>query len=125
MIAFACACAKSMCVFGGRYHSCQVSYCWSILSRVPLVLSSQVSSVWLHNRVMPPERKRFVLVRWLEDENVGVVPVSAVHADSRVYVGALAKVKYDRKFYDAELLQTSGECVVLPAAYVRVLVAGE
>lgn len=74
---------------------------------------------------MPPERKRFVLVRWLEDESVGVVPVSAVHADSRVYVGALAKVKYGRKFFDAELLQTSGECVVLPAAYVRVLVVGE
>lgn len=101
-----------------------LSYCWSVLSRAPLVLSTQVSSVLtpVHNRVMPPERKRFVLVRWLEDESVGVVPVSAVHADSRVYVGAHAKVKYGRKFYDAELLQTAGECVVLPTIYVRVLV---
>ena len=60
-------------------------------------------------------------MRWLEDESVGVVPLSAVHADSRVCVGANAKVKYGRKFYDAELLQTSGECVVLPTVYVRVL----
>ena len=43
----------------------------------------------------------------------------------RMYVGAFAKVKYGRKFYNAKLLQTTGECVVLPAAYVRVLVAGE
>ena len=69
---------------------------------------------------MPPRRKerRFILVRWLQDETVGVVPQSTVHKDDqrRVYVGSSLRVKYGRKFYEGEILQMSGNCHFLIAA---------
>ena len=63
---------------------------------------------------MPPKQKKshFILVRWLQDETVGVMPQSAVHKDaqSSTYVGSMVQVKYGRKFYDAEILKIASEC---------------
>ena len=60
---------------------------------------------------MPPKKrdKEFILVRWLQDETVGVMPQSAVQKDSHVYVGAVTQVKYGRRFFDAEILKVSCE----------------
>lgn len=64
--------------------------------------------------VMPPKKrskeKLFILVRWLVDETVGVMPLTALHRDCRAHVGAVVEVKYGRKFYQAEVLKISGEC---------------
>ena len=55
--------------------------------------------------------KDFVLVRWLKDESIGVMPISAVHKDARVqaHVGAVVDIKYGRRYYRAEIFQISGE----------------
>ena len=41
--------------------------------------------------------------RWLEDETVGVMPISAIAKEDKgnVYPGAIAKLKW-KKLYDAE-----------------------
>lgn len=53
--------------------------------------------------------KTFLLVRWLEEESVGVVPSSAVKKDQSVFAGSFADVKYQKKYYEAEILKISGE----------------
>ena len=61
---------------------------------------------------MPPKPKerQFVLVRWLDDETVSVMPLSAVCKDDRAYVGAVVKVRWNGwKLYDAEIMKISGE----------------
>lgn len=63
---------------------------------------------------MPPKgkEKTFVLVRWLEDETVSVMPLTAIHQDFTAHVGAVVRVKWSRrKYYDAEILKISRECV--------------
>lgn len=51
-----------------------------------------------------------MLVRWLEDEKIGIMPVTSVQKGNDVHVGAVVPVKWSgRKYYDAEILQLSGE----------------
>ncbi len=45
---------------------------------------------------------RYILVRWMEEESVGVVPASA--ASSEPVWGIILAVKYQTKYYDAEVL---------------------
>lgn len=55
--------------------------------------------------------KKKVLVRWLEDETVGVMPISAIAKEDKginVFPGAIAKIKWKKLFYDAEILKVSG-----------------
>ena len=54
--------------------------------------------------------KEKVLVRWLEDETVGVMPMSAISKEDKgnVYPGAIAKLKWKKKLYEAEILKISG-----------------
>ncbi|XP_019860258.1 PREDICTED: uncharacterized protein LOC100637058 isoform X2 [Amphimedon queenslandica] len=64
--------------------------------------------------VMPPKMaetaKSFMLVRWLEDEKVGVMPVSAAKTGVKPYVGAYIDVKWTRgKYYEAEILRISND----------------
>jgi hypothetical protein len=40
---------------------------------------------------------QFALVRWLEDESVGVMPLSAVKKDSNACVGAIVEMKFKKK----------------------------
>ena len=35
--------------------------------------------------------KEFVLVRWLDEDQIGVMPISAIVKDKAVYVGAVFK----------------------------------
>ncbi len=58
---------------------------------------------------MPPKNKRFMLVRWLVDETVGVMPLTSVKKDHTPRVGAYVEAKYQGKFYEAEILKISGE----------------
>ena len=37
---------------------------------------------------------KFALVRWIEDESVGVMPLSAAKKDSSVFQGAIVEMKY-------------------------------
>lgn len=55
---------------------------------------------------MPP--KQFALTRWLIDETVGVMPLTAVKKDQKPHVGAYVDMKYLGKFYEAEILKISG-----------------
>ncbi len=50
---------------------------------------------------------RYILVRWMEEESVGVVPASA--ASSEPVLGTILAVKYQTKYYDAEILKISGK----------------
>ena len=64
---------------------------------------------------MPPKKRNgrgFVLVRWLEEESIGVMPVRSIHEDDhdRVFVGAFVRVKWTtNKYYDTEILKLSGK----------------
>ena len=53
--------------------------------------------------------KPSLLVRWLLDETVGVIPSSAVKKDQKVCLGAFIDAKFNKKFYEAEVLMISGE----------------
>ena len=53
--------------------------------------------------------KKLMLVRWLVDETVGVVPTSNAKKEAVIEVGKVASVKWGTKFYDAEVLQLSSK----------------
>lgn len=74
---------------------------WSSVLRL-----QSVESLEEHNyHALKVKVGQFMLVRWLEDETVSVMPLSAMRKD------AIAKVKQKRrKLYDAEILKISGEC---------------
>lgn len=53
----------------------------------------------------------FVLVRWVEDESFGVMPLSAVPPKERedVYPGQFVRMKWrGKKLYEVEVLKVSG-----------------
>ena len=54
-------------------------------------------------------KPKFALVSWLEDDSVGVVPLSAAKDGEKVYPGAMLPIKFQRKYYDAEILKISGK----------------
>ncbi len=61
---------------------------------------------------MPKEaKKKFLLVSWVEDQTVGVMPMSAVHKDSaqNIVAGSVIKVKWSSKYYEAEIIKISGK----------------
>ena len=72
---------------------------------------------------MPPKQARskssFMLVRWLEDERVGVMPVSAAKPGLKPYVGAFVNVKWMRGYYEAEILCISGGYKLVGIAYLQ------
>ena len=54
--------------------------------------------------------KQFALVRWTEDEAVGVMPISMVMQDYTPYAGAIVKMRWrGKKLYDAEILKILGK----------------
>ncbi len=57
--------------------------------------------------------KIFLLVRWMEDETVGVVPVTAVKKGQEFDVGAYVETKFKKKFYESEVLKISGKYFLL------------
>ena len=59
---------------------------------------------------MPP---KLMLVRWLTDESIGVVPTSSIQKGEIPNVGNVARVKWGSKFYEAEVLQVSSKLLQL------------
>lgn len=55
-------------------------------------------------------KKKFALVRWIEEESVGVMPAGAAPKGEDLYVGCLTKMKWGngKKLYDVEILKLSG-----------------
>lgn len=54
----------------------------------------------------------FVLVRWVEDESFGVMPLSSVPPKERedIYPGQFTRMKWrGKKLYEVEVLKVSGK----------------
>ena len=49
--------------------------------------------------------KKFAVVRWVDEESVGVMPLSAVRSGQKPYVGSFVEMKYQSKYYEAEILK--------------------
>ena len=49
----------------------------------------------------------FVLVRWVEDNSIGVMPVSAAEKGTRLFPGLTTSMKWRKKKYEAEILKIS------------------
>lgn len=58
-------------------------------------------------------RKSFCLLRWIEEDKVGIMPISAVKKDQIATVGSVVDVKYQSKFYPAEILVVSGNLLYI------------
>ena len=54
-------------------------------------------------------RTTFALVRWVEEESVGVMPLSAVRSGQKAFVSAIVEMKFKSMYYEAEILKISGE----------------
>lgn len=68
---------------------------------------------------MPP--KSFALTRWVIDETVSAMPLTAVKKGQTPHVGAFVNVKYLGKFYEAEILMISGMCFIFLATKLCVV----
>ena len=55
----------------------------------------------------------FILVRWLEEENLSVLQATAACPGDKVYVGAFGEYKWGGKYYEGEILGVSGKCLGL------------
>lgn len=51
----------------------------------------------------------FCLLRWIEDETVSVLPVTAAKSGQKVYPGIYGEFKWLRQLYEAEVLKVSGK----------------
>ena len=96
--------------FGGNIFLFRFKLSCSLL----LSLSFGCISIEIHLIIMAKgtgsSSKQFALVRWTEDEKVGVMPISAVVKDYTPYVGAIVKMRWrGKKLYEAEILKISGK----------------
>ena len=58
--------------------------------------------------------KEFVLVRWLDEDQIGVMPISSIVKDKAVYVGAVVGIKWKpSEVYDAEILKISSKAIYI------------
>ena len=57
-------------------------------------------------------KKTFCLLRWIEDETVSVLPVTATKTGQKVYPRVYYKFKCLAKFYEAEILKVSGKALL-------------
>lgn len=55
---------------------------------------------------------KFCLLRWLNDEQVSVELSSTIRQGQKCYVGAIGEFKWQGKFYEAEVLKTSGDPIL-------------
>lgn len=55
------------------------------------------------------EKKKFCLLRWIEDETVSVLPATSAKAGQSVYPGVYAEFKWLKNTYEAEVLRISGK----------------
>ena len=68
-------------------------------------------------------KKKFCLLRWLEDETVSVLPATAAKTGQKVYPGCYCKFKWLTKFYEVEILKVLGTMTLLldwlPYVYIH------
>lgn len=55
---------------------------------------------------------KFCLLRWLDGEEVGVVPSTSIRPGQECYCGAVGEFKWQSKYYEAEVLKVSGKIAV-------------
>ena len=70
--------------------------------------------VVLYIRVVtaPMAAKEYTLVRWIEDDTVGVMPLSAVTNESRPCAGDVVDMRWrGKKTYESEILKISSKCM--------------
>ena len=53
-------------------------------------------------------------MHWLESEEVGVMPSKSIRPGQECYPGALGEFKWQKKFFEAEVLKVSSK---LPYCY--------
>ena len=58
---------------------------------------------------MAAKPKKFILVRWLEEETLSVLTSTSVRQGQKSYVGALGDFKWGGKFFEGEVLSLSGK----------------
>lgn len=75
--------------------------------KIPNHQSAAMSSKTKRSRNTAQKTLKFALVRWLADETVGVMPLSATKED--VHVGSVVNMKWNRTLYEAEILKISGQ----------------
>ena len=65
--------------------------------------------IWCMTQYRAVMAKQFTLVRWIEDDTVGVMPLSAVEGkDCMPCVGATVDMRWrGKKTYEAEILRIS------------------
>lgn len=63
---------------------------------------------------------KFILVRWLEEESLSVIPASTARQGQKVYVGVFGDFKWAGKFYEGEVLSLSGKFIFI-ASYTNKL----
>lgn len=58
------------------------------------------------------KKKKFILVNWVEDQTIGVMPLSSVRKEDaeNIAVGSVCQVKWGSKYFSAEVLKMSGKC---------------
>lgn len=56
--------------------------------------------------------EEFILVKWLADNSIGVMPQSAVHREDEVIKGQTVRVKWGSKFFSAQTLQLSSKLLL-------------
>ena len=61
---------------------------------------------------------KFSLLRWVAEEQVGVVSSSSIHPGQKCYVGAIGEFKWQSRYYEAEILKISGNIWGVESSYV-------
>ena len=60
----------------------------------------------------------FMLVRWLKDEQVGVMPTNATHSEDEIKVKNDVRVKWGKSYYEAQILCLSGKSIFMPVLVI-------
>ena len=67
--------------------------------------------------------KSYLLIRWIAEENLSILPCTAARSKDKLYVGAVDDFKWSGHYYNGEILKISGQLLYNKsiAMYVRTL----
>ena len=83
-------------------------YCRSFELAFFIVIGNLLVAIMATGSNSNSDSKEYVLVRWIEDESVGVMPLSAVAKGYSPSPGATIRMKWrGKKEYEAEVLKIS------------------
>lgn len=54
--------------------------------------------------------KKYCLVHWIEDDQIGVIPETYIKKGQMKSVSAYVDCKWGKKYYQARILKMSGKC---------------